>query len=593
MKVGLIIPIVTSLAAATSLRGHGFIGYGISMYDPICAYACRNAISLYQLSCSATIDHNSMKRHYNLGFMTSDDCYATDDNFLRSIAYCISTHCSGTPLSDLEHYWTNFLTSHKPGQNSPKESYSITLAHIDPPPAVVVNPTSILNQTTLVAEEEYLREYDHVFSFQQVETRQTEFGFANFALLVLYAGRNNILLSITDWSYSTFLLLHRWVAIICTLEACIHASIYLKAYIAFGTFAAESKKTYWIWGIVAVSLMSILLPTSSLPLRQKFYSLFLTSHFAFAFVALIGCYFHVYHRYMNQWGYETWVYIAFAFWAFDRLMRFARLARNGVRKAKVNIIDEDYIRVDIPNITGQGHAYLYFLTLTWLVWENHPFSVLGTMMADEIQKASSVATFSEDTSIPSGDIEKAPAPTSTTAAVHSGGSTSPQTMSQSFKPGLTFFINTAGKGLTAALRKKKTLPVLVEASYAATSLDELRVVPNCILIAGGVGISAVVPVLRTRTGRVRLFWGVRNKSLAEAVTTSLGPDILIPNIIGEIAVGRRLDLRAILEREVVGDGETAVVVCGPNSMADEVRAIVSELGRKGRVVKLIDEAFSW
>lgn len=426
-----------------------------------------------------------------------------------------------------------------------------------------------------------------------VANRMGVLSFANFALLVLYAGRNNILLSITDWSYSTFLLLHRWVAIICTLEACIHASIYLKAYIAFGTFAAESKKTYWIWGIVAVSLMSILLPTSSLPLRQKFYSLFLTSHFAFAFVALIGCYFHVYHRYMNQWGYETWVYIAFAFWAFDRLMRFARLARNGVRKAKVNIIDEDYIRVDIPNITGQGHAYLYFPTLTWLVWENHPFSVLGTMMADEIQKASSVATFSEDTSIPSGDIEKAPAPTSTTAAVHSGGLTSPQTMSQSFKPGLTFFINTAGKGLTAALRKKKTLPVLVEASYAATSLDELRVVPNCILIAGGVGISAVVPVLRTRTGRVRLFWGVRNKSLAEAVTTSLGPDILIPNIIGEIAVGRRLDLRAILEREVVGDGETAVVVCGPNSMADEVRAIVSELGRKGRVVKLIDEAFSW
>ncbi|KAI0848013.1 ferric reductase like transmembrane component-domain-containing protein [Daldinia vernicosa] len=417
--------------------------------------------------------------------------------------------------------------------------------------------------------------------------------FANFALLVLYAGRNNILLSITDWSYSTFLLLHRWVAIICTLEACIHASIYLKAYIAFGEFTDESKKTYWIWGTVAVSLMSVLLPTSSLPLRQKFYNLFLTSHFAFAFVALIGCYFHVYHRYMNQWGYETWVYIAFAFWAFDRFMRFVRLARNGVRKAKISIIDEDHIRVDIPNITGQGHAYLYFPTLTWLVWENHPFSILGTMMVDKIQKAPSVATPSEDTSMPLSDIEKAPAHTSTAAAVDSSGSTSPQAMSQSFKPGLMFFISTAGKGLTAALRKEKTLPVLVEASYAATSLDELRMVPNCILIAGGVGITAVVPVLRFRTGRVRLFWGVRNKSLAEAVETSLGPGILVPNIIGEIAVGRRLDLRAILEREVVGDSETAVVVCGPNSMADEVRSIVSELGRKGRVVKLIDEAFSW
>ncbi|KAI1474027.1 putative rerric reductase like transmembrane component [Daldinia eschscholtzii] len=612
MKVDIIILTTASLAAAKSLRGYGLIGYGISMYDPICAYACHDAISRYQLSCSITeIGHDNMGGHPSRGFETSDNCYATDDNFLRSVAYCINLRCVGYALSDLEYYWANFLIGRKPGQVFPKESYSGTLGHTDPPPDVVVSPKLILNQTTLVSDQDYSREYDRISSFRQAEITQSGFGFrnselsrcvanrmgmlsfANFALLVLYAGRNNILLSITDWSYSTFLLLHRWIAIICTLEACVHASIYLKAYLALGEFATEMKKTYWIWGIVAVLLMSILLPASSLPLRQKFYNLFLASHFAFALVALVGCYFHVYYRYMNQWGYETWIYIAFSFWAFDRVMRVARLARNGVRKANITVLDENYIRIDIPNVTAQGHAYLYFPTITWLVWENHPFSILGTTMADETRMAPRVATSSENSNVPLNDQGKALSYAPTTTPVNSSGLIPQTNVSRSYKPGLTFFVSTAGKGLTTALRTKTLLPVLVEASYAATSLDELRLVPNCILVAGGVGISAVVTALRIRTGRTRLFWGIRSKSLVEAVSNSLGPDILVPGVIGEIAVGRRLNLRAILEREVAKDGETAVVVCGPNTMADEVRAIVSELGRKGRAVKLIDEAFSW
>ncbi|KAI1801067.1 putative rerric reductase like transmembrane component [Daldinia bambusicola] len=612
MRTNIIIHIIASLATAESLKGVGLIGYGISMYDPICAYACHDALSLYQLGCSTRMGHEKLGSPPSRGFMTSDTCYATDDNYLRSVAYCIGLRCSSTALSDLEHYWANFLIGNKPGQTLPKEPYSLTLAHIDPPPDIVASPEGILNQTTLVSEQGYSRAYARILSFQHAEITQSKFGeeekgeilryvanrmavlsLSNFALLVLYAGRNNILLLVTGWSHSTFLLLHRWIAIICTLEACVHASIYLKAYLCFGEFATESKKAYWICGNVAVLSMSILLPASCLPLRQKFYNLFLTSHFAFAFAALVGCYFHIYHQFMNQQGYESWIYIAFAFWAFDRLMRFVRLLSNGVCKAEITILDEDYIRVEIPNATAQGHAYLYFPTIRWLVWENHPFSILGTIMVDRAQTVSSVATPSENGNLPSNDLEKSPAHASATTSISPNSLTLQQNVGLSFKPGLTFFVRTTGKGLTAALRKKTRLPVLLETSYAATSLDEFCVVPNRILIAGGVGISAVVPALRVRTGRVRLFWGVRSKPLVEAVNSSLGPDILTPSVVGEIAIGRRLNLPVILEREVVKDGETAVVVCGPNSMADEVRAIVSELGRKGRIVRLVDEAFSW
>lgn len=36
---------------------------------------------------------------------TEPECYATDDVFLQSLAYCISTHCKGTQAWELERYW--------------------------------------------------------------------------------------------------------------------------------------------------------------------------------------------------------------------------------------------------------------------------------------------------------------------------------------------------------------------------------------------------------------------------------------------------------------------------------------------------------
>ncbi|KAI0888797.1 uncharacterized protein GGS22DRAFT_177573 [Annulohypoxylon maeteangense] len=669
------------------------------MYDPTCAYSCHDVISSYQLNCSMVKGQGEMSEMSGMSgpmIVTSSNCYATDDNFLHSMAYCIETHCPHVSQTRLEHYWEYFLVGRSPNQPTPKEPYSVALLHADPPPKVVVGLKTLLNTTTLVVEEAYLASYNALSLCEEIDTNHSNFGlvvlitgaaipvacsllrfvpfpkalasqfnayfiepplfgrrhrtplhniaimptrgqamliayffiiniilscvgypqampnswypskheelisyvrnrqgvlsFANVPLLVLYSGRNNILLKITNWQHSTFLLVHRWIAIICTLEACIHSSMYLDRYLKSGGFHTQSKLPYWIWGIVATLSFTILLPASILPLRQKAYNLFLASHFALSFIALIACYFHIYKRFGNQWGYETWIYIAFALWAFDRLMRFARLARNGIRSAEITVVDEHNIRVDVPGVSAQGHAYLYFPTLSWRVWENHPFSVMGNLIAQEPErKAPSITTSEEKTSPPNRSIEKIDEePTRDDSISVESTATKPP-----FKTGLTFFIATSGTGIRSILHRKTRLPVLVESSYAASSLDELRAVPNCIVIAGGVGITALAPLLRTRGSGVRLFWGSRSQALVEAVRSALGPGVLEPSIVGEISVGRRLDLRAILEREVLEGSETAVVVCGPVGMADEVREIVCELGRKGRVVKLVDEAFSW
>jgi predicted ferric reductase len=50
--------------------------------------------------------------------------------------------------------------------------------------------------------------------------------FANTPLLISLAGRNNILTSLTGWSFDTFQRYHRWVARIVLLEATAHVIAY-------------------------------------------------------------------------------------------------------------------------------------------------------------------------------------------------------------------------------------------------------------------------------------------------------------------------------------------------------------------------------
>ena len=522
-----------------------------------------------------------------------------------------------------------------------------------------------------------------------ISNRVGVFSFVNLALAVLFSSRNNILLFVTNWSHSTFLLIHRWISVICMLQACLHSAIYLQYYLdplaGEDAHAEQSKLDYWIWGIVGTLALALLMPLSVLPLRRKLYELFLVTHVVLALLAMIGCMLHIYYRYEWQWGYQTWVWISFAFWLFDRfLARPLRLARNGVKRAFVTVLDEDYLQVDVPGVEGEGHAYLYFPTLTWRAWENHPFSVVAVCApAPAPNRQTHIGSGDSNTSIldspatPQDDTKPATTSPTTTSP------TTPDHPARHNSPGLTFFIR-RHHGLTQHLLNHTPttthgIPILLETSYGGPHPSPLQppslTHPNNLLcIAGGVGITGVLPCLPTGSslalqsrgatgagvgGRAKLLWGVRAESaaLVRAVRAVVGmPPRQPPGtlgagaVVGEvggggsedgcdddargekgggglgsaetmtaatettemwgstevtISAGRRFDIAALLARELLppslegrgvegmGPGGTTVVVCGPAAMADEVRVAVARLGRRGVVVRLIEESFSW
>ncbi|RGP78968.1 ferric-chelate reductase [Fusarium longipes] len=694
----------------TGRERYGVIGFGITMYDPPCAYACIDTVKSWNLKCDGDhgMDHSMGSMHMAAA---TPECKATNDPFLTTLAWCFHTHCADTKNSTLERIWELDIVGRKKVQPSPKYSYQVALALASESiPTQVVDSEEVLDRTSLVDEAVWLSNYNADYIFEKMEAVTEKYGiilmvgtvaipivfswlqylplpqsvvssfyatciepplfgkyhavpvlglgfvptrgqglfialiwvinivlcaagyelrdpmswynsldqqlvsyisnrvgllsFVNLALTVLFSSRNNVLLWVTNWSYSTFVLVHRWIAVICMLQACLHSAIYLQIYLdpaamGKGAHDKEAKEQYWIWGIVATLSMVLLIPLSILPLRQRFYEAFLASHIVLALLAMIGCMLHIFYRYEWQWGYQTWVWIAFAFWIFDRfLARPLRLMQHGIKRAQVTLIDEDYLRVVIPRVEAEGHVYLYFPSLTWRVWENHPFSVAGISSKAHSPRRIESANGTDDGKEYKHDS------TVTDLELRSGDSD---------VSGLVVFVRRHG-GVTSLLasasRLDRGIPVLVEGSYGShasiirppTAIEY----PNIICIAGGVGITGVLPYIDSRPsltglrGKRRLLWGVRTEPLVESVRsvisritdTADGGEVWNDFNVS-ISVGKRFDITSILEEELRSvNGGTIVAVCGPAGMADDVRMAVTELGRQGAIVKLVEESFT-
>jgi predicted ferric reductase len=469
-----------------------------------------------------------------------------------------------------------------------------------------------------------------------IGTRIGHIALSNFPLLILYSSRNNILLWVTDWSHSTFLILHKWVGRILMLQVLVHGMVYFHSYIQTGELSRDEAERYWRWGAVAAVGLAIIVSSSIILFRKNLYEIFLVTHIVFAAIIVSAAYRHVVDDTNYRDGYEIWLYLAMGIWGLDRMLRMLRLLRNGVKKATITVIDDEYIRIDVRRlpITGAGgpanggHAYLYFPTLTWRVWENHPFSIMttfpvsngedSTYIREKLGQVERLGSSSEDGSsggvsssasdekktlakISDKEIEIA-SPISTASSsfpsspISVSGTSSPSR--EKFTPAvyqergetLSVFIRTQS-GLTRYLRKRTVIPILVEGFYGHSTHNELAAVRSyrtLIAIAGGVGISAVIPFLRAHDGpNTQLFWGCRTPGLVNAVIKDdIGPHVQVSTTVGD-----RMDLAKVL-----GDvqGDVAVVVCGPTEMADDVRALVAGMARDGgRRVRLIEESFSW
>lgn len=91
--------------------GTGLIGWGKTLYNPTCSFACRVVIGKQQLRCTPVESTGNYGTNHN-PVATFPGCFVEDLAFLKTVALCIDTYC---PLSDdppatlIDDYWASHL----------------------------------------------------------------------------------------------------------------------------------------------------------------------------------------------------------------------------------------------------------------------------------------------------------------------------------------------------------------------------------------------------------------------------------------------------------------------------------------------------
>ncbi|KAK6499855.1 hypothetical protein TWF481_010212 [Arthrobotrys musiformis] len=435
----------------------------------------------------------------------------------------------------------------------------------------------------------YANRYYEIFSF--IMYRTGVFGYILAPLVFLLGGRNNFLLWATNWSHSTFLLLHRWVARVFAFQGILHSVLAVILYKMEGRYAADASLPYWAWGIVATVAVVILTFGSQLALRTWSYEIFLIIHIVFSVIMLVGFWYHAFFLYAYLGGFTTWIHCCTGIWVFDRLMRIVRITMaGGPKRAKVTELSDEYVRIDVPGIRWGAepgkHVYVYLPTLHPLKpWENHPFSVLQTAMLDApTSRASGKCDSKEDVEARSSSSEKGKDEKAFEAGARE------VVKKQHSEPGLTMYVKKA-TGATKYLRADESLLTFVEGPYSNNNVKELLRCDRILLIAGGVGITAVLPFVHNHWN-VKLAWSVRESAVC--LVNDLEP-ILSATTDKAVQVGSRLQIEQLIAQEVeAGWKRVGVVVSGPGGLCDDARAAVIKAAKLGTTeFELEVEAYSW
>ncbi|GAP93435.1 putative ferric reductase like transmembrane component [Rosellinia necatrix] len=474
---------------------------------------------------------------------------------------------------------------------------------------------------------------------EYVGNRTGTLSLVNTAIAILFAGRNNLLINLTGWSQTTFLTLHRWSARVATAQAIVHSVIYTLAYWEPGYdgaayYAAQAAMPFYWWGIIATIAYALATSFAILPLRAKAYDTFLLLHISLAILALVGCWYHLIPHFGFDYGYQVWLYLAFAFWSADRLARFVRLAyynHFGSSKAIVEAVPG----CDIFHITAFPRKWVFrpgqhtFLYIPWIgagkFWENHPFSVAKWTHAEE---DISLDRSSNELLPQTSDPQK----TASSVKIPQASSLGPR----NHKRASIQFLVRGHAGMTAALREhmslyshgsRMSLTVYSEGPYAGrrSTLRPFHIANTVLCIVGGIGITYALGFIQefvnanshreTESGsksnvigkakRLILAWSAKEMALLEYVRQNFLKDCEEVEYLffctsdgfsatreAKITAGR-MDVASVIRNSVELGHQTTVLACGPGGRADEVRQQVINCVRDGFNIDLVEEAFCW
>lgn len=428
--------------------------------------------------------------------------------------------------------------------------------------------------------------------WRYISDRTGIISYANLPFLWLFAGRNNVFLSLTPYSYSTFNTFHRHVARIATLEALIHSIGYTVMEVSSDDLAVQWQEQYWYTGGIATIAMGLLaLPfgLSSLFIRRRAYEIFLLLHIALGVLVIVGLF---YHTAIFNGEYDGYLWPLVAIWSFDRLARVARLAYCNVRvfagakrigatriTSTTVCYHQDAHLLELRIIPSgsvkpaAGQHYFVYQRNGWKLWENHPFTLASWSELRDLANGGNDASTGLSKVISKGaaevkDIAVTSSSSGTSSPTNTPGNCSKEivaaapiaTVSSSSEEGLTFLVRPYDSWTrrlqtlcqrSTSLDHTITTTLAIEGPYGHRA--PLHHFQSVVFVIGGSGITAALPYLqeflvhhrrprqasghssdnmairRTATEKVTLIWSTRQEAMiTEVVNRELRSLLTVP-----------------------------------------------------------------
>ncbi|EMD94948.1 hypothetical protein COCC4DRAFT_64147 [Bipolaris maydis ATCC 48331] len=453
---------------------------------------------------------------------------------------------------------------------------------------------------------------DHRETLAALRGRSGTLAALNLIPTILFALRNNPLISLLQVSYDDFNLFHRWAARITIAEAIVHTAAWLYNTKAGGGWhavvAALHTEGSYGWGMVGTVAFTFIGIQAWSPFRHAFYETFLNIHRVMVIAALLGLYKHLELHALPQ---VPWMYLIFIFWAAEWFLRLCSICYYGFSLKQrssitVEALPGEAVRLTINMVrewTPRPGCHVHMWMPRLSLWSSHPFSVAWAATLTDDSKEMTLPTLEGDVTMINGQPRKSKqislicrARTGLTRQMYEKASKSPN--------------------------EQFTTWGFIEGPYGGHhSLDSYG---TCVLFAGGVGITHQVMYLKhlvngfnngtTATQKIVLIWTVPTPDCLEWVRPwmdevlrmkgrkqCLRIKLFISRPKGRVESSSdtvkmysgRPNMRSLLEEEAKHRvGAMAVTVCASGGMADGVRHAVRPLLTEGSV-DFIEEAFTY
>ncbi|CZR51557.1 related to ferric reductase, NADH/NADPH oxidase and related proteins [Phialocephala subalpina] len=204
-------------------------------------------------------------------------------------------------------------------------------------------------------------------------------------LIILLAGKRNIIGFVTGVGYERLAWLHRWVARSLLFSVLLHMFFWFEEWLKYDYVETKLKEDPLTQkGLIASGILLWIVLSSAAPIRGLSYEVFVAQHIIswLAFMAVVWIHVPTKNR--------IWIILPLTFWGSDRIVRLGYIIYNNISlfhknrqpgilacKATFTLLDDKHTRITIahPPISWTPGQHVFLSVPVLAPFTSHPFTI--------------------------------------------------------------------------------------------------------------------------------------------------------------------------------------------------------------------------